>query len=466
MLDVDVADDRGSALQSLPTIVLGTSLALVLSYIVYYRILHPLAGFPGPLLCSLTNAWKFWAVATDRMPDELVKLRARYGHVVRIGPNDLSFTAPDAVADIYKRGWQKGEFYRGFKQPEPGLFSIRDEKLHAQRKRMFGLGLSMPSIRSMEYMMDSRYAVLRQHLDRFAKSGETFDLRHYITYCIVDVLGELAFSQPFDNQLSEDPAKIPPVSEALWGSCVAGQVPWAAEGFSYVRDRLPVPQVRRILAALDLMVPIAVKNIQLRAEKKLDRDDILGKLIAAREEKSGQPLTVQQIVAESVTLIVGGTHTTGNTLHILLANLSRNPKYLQRVVDEIDKNLPPLKADQAAYSINGLEEKLDFVLAAIKESHRKDPVGTFNMPRTVPPEGAEVAGYRVPAGVSHRGHAIQILTYLYLSLKCLSTSTPSTTIPTSGVKTTANTTQTDFTTRELRTSRSLLFRSVLVREHA
>ena len=383
------------------TIILGSLFALLASYIVYYRFLHPLAGFPGPLICSLTNVWKLWQVATDQMPDQLVKLHAKYGQVVRIGPDDLSFTSPDAITDIYRKGWRKGEFYRGFNQPEPGLFSIRDEKVHTQRKRMFGLGLSIGHIRSMEGIIDSRYAILRQQLDRFAKSGETFDLRHYITFCIVDILGELAFSQAFGNQESENPEKIPPVSEALWGSCLGGQVPWASEIFDFMRDYLPTAEVRRILAAVNLMIPIAVKNIELRAEKKLDRDDMLGKLIAAREEKSGKPLTVQQIVAESVTMIVGGTHTTGNTLHILLANLSRNPKYLQRIVDEIDGNLPPLKPDQAAYSINGLEEKLDFVLAAIKESHRKDPVGTFNMPRTVPAEGAEIAGYRVPAGVGH-----------------------------------------------------------------
>ena len=333
------------------------------------------------------------------MPTEIVKLHEIYGPVVRTGPDDLSFNSPEAIADIYKKGWQKGDFYKGFAQPEPGLFSIRDEKLHAERKRMFALGFSMISIRSMEGIIDSRYAILRQQLDRFAKSGETFDLRRYITYCIVDILGELAFGEAFDNQVTEDPGKIPPVSEALWGSCLAGQAPWSASLFAWMRDNMPSPQVREVLAALNLMTPIAVKTIKQREAKQLQRPDILGKLMAAREEKTGKPLTTEQIVAESVTLIVGGTHTTGNTLHILLANLSRNSEHLQRVINEIDSKLPVLDTNQAAYSISGLEEKLDFVNAAITESHRKDPVGTFNMPRTVPVGGANIAGYSVPAGV-------------------------------------------------------------------
>jgi hypothetical protein len=125
---------------------------LMVAYIVYYRFCHPLASFPGPRLCSISNLWKLWVVATGRMPDELVKFHERFGPIVRIGPNDLSFNSADAISDIYRRGWQKGEFYRGFKQPEPGLFSMTDEKLHTQRKRMFGLGFSMQRVeKSLTY---------------------------------------------------------------------------------------------------------------------------------------------------------------------------------------------------------------------------------------------------------------------------------------------------------------------------
>ena len=128
---------------------------------------------------------------------------------------------------------------------------------------------------------------------------------------------------------------------------------------------------------------------------------MLGRIVAAREEKTGQPLSLGQVLVEVVVLLTGGTHTTGNSLHLVFANLARNPQHLQRVVNEIDAKLPPLEADQAAYTINGLEEKLDFVPAVIRESHRKDPVATFNMPRTVPISGADIDGYRVPPGVSH-----------------------------------------------------------------
>lgn len=247
--------------------------------------------------------------------------------------------------------------------------------------------------------MDERYAILRQQLDRFSQSGQTFDLRHYITYCIVDILGSLAFGQSFDNQTDEDPAKIPPVSEFLYASCVTGQVPWAAGMLNFIRDYLPLSLVRELLAARARIGKLAMTGVRARKAKSSERDDILGKIMAVREEKTGQPMTEEQALTEAVTLIVGGTHTTGNSIHLLFANLFRNPAYLKSVVAELDQR-PALQTGQAAYAFTGLEESLDIMNLAIKESFRKDPVGTFPMPRTVPVQGGSVAGFEVPSGVS------------------------------------------------------------------
>jgi hypothetical protein len=96
---------------------------LLLAYMTYYRFLHPLARFPGPLTASISNGWKLWATWNDRMPEEIEKLHARYGPIVRIGPNDLSFNTPEAVTTIYKSSWAKGNFYEGFHSTqEHGLF--------------------------------------------------------------------------------------------------------------------------------------------------------------------------------------------------------------------------------------------------------------------------------------------------------------------------------------------------------
>ncbi|KAK4506182.1 hypothetical protein PRZ48_004147 [Zasmidium cellare] len=397
-----VLQDISSFLSTYPLTSLATFLLLVsLSYIIYQTTLHPLAKFPGPIICALSDSYKLWITATDRVPEAMIALHAQYGDIVRFGPNDLHFNQPEAIEGIYKRGWQKGDFYLGFDQKTPGLFSERNEAIHGKRKRMFGNNFTPTAIRSYESIVDGQYAILRRRLDRFAESGETFDLRKYITYCIVDILGELAFSEAFGNQQDEDPKKIPRVSEALWSCCIAGSMPSMAGVFEWLKDNLPQSaEVAELLEGRNVIFRLASTNIEKRSKKlNLDeRPDMLGRIIAASEEGTGTKLTQEQIMAEAITLVVGGTHTTGNTLHVLFANLSRNEEYLKRCIKEIDERLPELAPSQPCYDITGLEEKLDFVKVCIKENFRKDPVGTFNMPRTVPDPGATIAGVQIPAG--------------------------------------------------------------------
>jgi hypothetical protein len=105
----------------------GLCVVLLSSYIIYYRHFHPLSRFPGPLLASISNGYKLWATVTDCIPNEMERLHATYGSVVRIGPNDLSFNSAAALETIYKSRWPKGHFYVAFHAVKPaGLFAEQD----------------------------------------------------------------------------------------------------------------------------------------------------------------------------------------------------------------------------------------------------------------------------------------------------------------------------------------------------
>jgi hypothetical protein len=82
------------------------SLVLVYGFgqILYYRLFHPLARFPGPFFASFTNFWKVYQVASGRYEDALLDLHRKYGKLVRIGPNHLDVSDASAVKSIYGGG--------------------------------------------------------------------------------------------------------------------------------------------------------------------------------------------------------------------------------------------------------------------------------------------------------------------------------------------------------------------------
>ena len=114
-------------------IILGLSIVF---YVVYQRFFHHLARFPGPFWASVTEFWKVYNVWSLRAPEMMQELHDRYGQIVRIGPNDLSFTSRDAVATIYKSGrsMPKSRFYDGFTAFKPNLFGTQDEEVRLLRR--------------------------------------------------------------------------------------------------------------------------------------------------------------------------------------------------------------------------------------------------------------------------------------------------------------------------------------------
>jgi hypothetical protein len=67
---------------------------------------HGLNKYPGPFLASLTDWWRFVDVYKRRPEVTHLKLHAKHGDVVRLGPNSLSFADPKALKSIY--GLNKG----------------------------------------------------------------------------------------------------------------------------------------------------------------------------------------------------------------------------------------------------------------------------------------------------------------------------------------------------------------------
>ena len=76
------------------------------AYLARNRFYHGLQNYPGPFLASLTDWWRFFDVLGRRPDITHINLHRKYGDVVRLGPNALSFSDPQALKTIY--GLNKG----------------------------------------------------------------------------------------------------------------------------------------------------------------------------------------------------------------------------------------------------------------------------------------------------------------------------------------------------------------------
>jgi hypothetical protein len=87
---------------------------------------HGLNRYPGPFLANFTDLWRFFDVLGRRPDITHRKLHQKYGEVVRLGPNMLSFSNPRAIKTIYGRakGFTKVSFQNIFKISPQNLLLI------------------------------------------------------------------------------------------------------------------------------------------------------------------------------------------------------------------------------------------------------------------------------------------------------------------------------------------------------
>lgn len=227
---------------------LGTAIAVItthwvlilVSFIViralYRRYASPLHKYPGPFLASVSRLWKVLSTASGHTHVDHIALHRKYGPVVRIAPNEVSVSSPEAARTLLSAGRRffKTPFYAVFPPPEnPDIFTETREEVHAVKKRVANVPYSMAAMQQLSPFIDDTVEVLMRKIDEHinnnnASSGKgVFDLGSYLHYFAFDVLGEVAFSRSFgflaEGRDVDDAIKTIDRSQTYNG--IVGQVP-------------------------------------------------------------------------------------------------------------------------------------------------------------------------------------------------------------------------------------------------
>ena len=246
-----------------------------------------LRKFPGPLLASFTRLYQFISVASGHTQDEMIALHARYGPIVRIAPNELSFSSPEAGRQLLSagKGFHKTPFYGVFPPPEnPDIFTETKEHVHSQKKRVANVPYSMAAMNELTPFIDDMIEILVRKLNQ--STGEV-DLRDWLHFFAFDVLGEVAFSRRFgflDEGVDVENA-IRTIDNSQWYNGIVGQIP----ELDYLLRRNPLWKIIPALNTTNALITrMALAEISRRkpfgefvekAERSVDRKDLLQSLI-------------------------------------------------------------------------------------------------------------------------------------------------------------------------------------------
>ncbi|KAM0715931.1 hypothetical protein Q7P37_008445 [Cladosporium fusiforme] len=374
--------------------------ALILRFL-YRRYASPLRQYPGPFLASGSRVWKVWSTYKGKTETDHINIHQRYGPIVRIAPNELSFSSPYAAREVLAagKGFHKTDFYSVFPPAEnPDIFTETNEYAHAQKKRYASNAYSMAAMQSLSEYVENTQKLLMSRLDQKCSAPEkTCDLGEWLHYFAFDVLGETAFSRKFGFLESgcDLEGAIKTIDDVQWYDGIVGQIP----EWDFVFRRNPLA---KFLPGMDsskaLITRMALEELEKRkklGEKVIDRKDLLSQLLAANE-KAPEKFKEGDVFAIAHGAIFAGSDSTASTMQSFCHFVLRDPAIHSHLQHEIDS---ATSAGTLSYFPQWNEtQALPYFQACLKEAMRMRPAVGLNITRVVPPEGAEIGGKRYPGG--------------------------------------------------------------------
>lgn len=240
---------------------------------------------PGRLL-TIPLVWSTYSGHTER---DHISIHEKYGPIVRIAPNELSFSSPFAAKEVLAagKGFHKTDFYGVFPPPEnPDIFTETREDVHAIKKRHASNPYSMATMHTMTGYIEDTERLLMSKLDAMCQSRDQHcNLGDYLHYFAFDVLGEIAFSRKFGFlEAGYDLERaIKTIDDMQWYDGIIGQIP----EWDFVFRRNPLWKYIPALSSSNFLITrMALDEIEQRKKlgKQFERRDLMSALFDAHEK--------------------------------------------------------------------------------------------------------------------------------------------------------------------------------------
>lgn len=376
--------------------VLTTAAVLTIGRILWnltFNLLSPPfpSSIPGPFIARLTDKWILFVDLAGSRASTVHALHQKYGPVVRLAPNELSFASLEAAKPIHGPSSTciKSPAYDNFGRR--GLFQTQDPELHRQRQRRVSHIFSTSLLQQVEPLVQSVVDQLVYVMEQ--KAGNPVDALHWCRMTALDVSGEVLMGKSFGafdggNQASNYVQKL---DNSFLAWALTGIAPLLCQALSL----LPIKELQKFFNAGDYVYKYgddALKEYLKLHGRTSARRTLLTKLLAGDPITGAAPLPDEQISVEVSNLVFAGTDTTGNTIAYALYRLCCHPEWQ----DKLRAELHTSGAASTDFSFQTLQT-LPVLNGIVAETLRLHPAAPSGLPRVTTARRTNISGLDLPA---------------------------------------------------------------------
>ncbi|CZR50242.1 related to isotrichodermin C-15 hydroxylase (cytochrome P-450 monooxygenase CYP65A1) [Phialocephala subalpina] len=353
---------------------------------IYNVTFHPLASFPGPTIYGASILPAYYDLCIGNSASRTLELHEKYGPVVRMTPNDLSFSSAQAwrerKTDIY--GYRKG--HKNLER-DPRFFYVDPERTqniiasneanHARMRRVMIHAFSESALREQEPIITSYCDLLIQRLSYQQEAKGAVDIAAWLNFASFDIIGDLTFGESF-HALEK--------GEDHW---------WMSTIFNGFKIGVMLPAVVR---TKDKFRNFIRDKTLSRLSMETDRRDVTAVIMRHNDKKE---MSERELITNAGCLIIAGSESTATLLSGLIFHLLSTPRVLALLQQEIRQAF----TSQSAINFASVS-KLLYLQACIEEALRLYPPMPCGLPRQVPVEGMIIDGHFVPGNTSVSMHQL------------------------------------------------------------
>ncbi|KAJ0114884.1 hypothetical protein J7T55_004626 [Diaporthe amygdali] len=321
----------------------------------------------------------------------MLEQHRKYGDVLRLAPNELSFASVQAYRDIYghvttgKERFLKSDAYD---TEEPRISSVRDPAVHAAQRKALSHAFSARALRDQEDVVHQYVNLFMKQLGNFGAGGlKPVNVTEAYNWLTFDVIGDLAFGEPFGALAN---------GSNHWVNLVLDSVIFEGLAERFKKKLWLQPLIRFFLGPKKIEEwkrhylehqTLSKEKARKRMEMgdSLKRGDFFGHLIKRKE------ISEEYLMGNAQVLLIAGSETTATSLAGTTWYLLKNQDCLKRLTDEVRssfKSMDDITGDSTA--------RCEYLHGVIEEGLRLFPPVAAGLPRVSP--GALIDGQYVPAG--------------------------------------------------------------------
>lgn len=357
---------------------------------------HPLSQYPGPRLWAVSRLPWAWHVIKGDIWEPLDKFHDKYGPVIRIAPDELSYISPHAWKDIYATRPQLLKDPRSLTPPLNGansLFTAAGED-HKRIRGAFINAFSDKALRDQSSLIEDYSGQLVERLKAEAvdNSSSVVNIQQIIGYAAFDIISDLTWG--------ESPGALK----------TRGYHDWIRRFFLHAQFST-IRNCFSRFSPLDNILHyffLRITSKQRKANAKLSsaridrrlaaghtRSDFMTPIIGKISEDGRKGITKDEVLTNGLAAVIANSQLSTIGMTTAIYFLLQYPHHFKLLADEIRNAGFENETDIKVSST----QSLPYLDAVINEALRMHHPTPGSLPRIAPVDGLVVDGQYVPGGM-------------------------------------------------------------------